>query len=43
LKNQVDEWDGTNIVEFITLEDLLLDKDTEVMNTIVKYRGYMWT
>jgi hypothetical protein len=43
LKNQVDEWDGTNIVEFIALEDLLLDKDTEVMNTIVKYRGHMWT
>ena len=43
LKNQVDEWDGTNIDEFITLEDSFLDKDTELMNTIVKYRGYMWT
>lgn len=43
LKKQVDEWDGTNINEFITLEDLFLDKDTELMNTIVKYRGYMWT
>jgi hypothetical protein len=43
LKNQVDEWVGTNINEFITLEDSLLDKDTELMNTIVKYRGYLWT
>ena len=43
LKNQVDEWVGTNINEFITLEDSLLNKDTELMNTIVKYRGYMWT
>jgi hypothetical protein len=43
LKKQVDEWDGTNIDEFITLEDSFLNKDTELMNTIVKYRGYMWT
>jgi hypothetical protein len=43
LKNYVDNWNGTNIDEFITLEDSLLDKDTELMNTIVKYRGYMWT
>jgi hypothetical protein len=43
LKNQVDEWGGTNIDEFITLEDSFLNKDTELMNTIVKYRGYLWT
>jgi hypothetical protein len=43
LKKQVDEWDGTNINEFVALEDSLLNKDTELMNTIVKYRGYMWT
>jgi hypothetical protein len=43
LKNYVDNWNGTNIDEFITLEDSLLDKDTELMNTIVKYRGYLWT
>lgn len=43
LERQVDNWEGVNIKEFDALEKTLSSKDTDVMNTIVKYRGYMWT
>lgn len=43
LQHQVDNWEGTNIKEFEALEGSLLSKDTEIMNTIVKYRGYLWS
>lgn len=43
LQHQVDNWEGANIEEFVELEESLLSKDTEIMNTIVKYRGYLWS
>lgn len=42
LEHQVENWDGTNVNEYLTLEESLFKKDTKIMNTIVKYRGYLW-
>ncbi len=43
LEHQVENWDGTNVNEYLTLEESLFKKDSKIMNTIIKYRGYMWT
>lgn len=42
LEHQVENWDGTNVNEYLTLEESLFKKDTKIMNIIVKYRGYLW-
>jgi len=42
LQYQVDNWGGTNVNEYLILEESFLKKDTKIMNTIIKYRGYLW-